>query len=561
MAEISTRPNRGRLSAVAAAHTRPAVPAWAAYAALALVAIVAYGWAFYGRGLDVPDEGLLLHVAERLADGQVPYRDVYFIYTPGFQYLLAGLFRVLGPSLAVEHALLFAVHVALVLVVYALAARLAWRPLAVATALVVVANGVSPYRTLAGLVTLLALTRYAETWRRTWLVATGLLVGASYLVGQEMGLYTLGAALGYLALDWVVRARWVDSLRGRAPRLPGAPTGPISIAHALGRAALVVGAAAAVVLPWTAWMAAQGALPALLDDTLRVTFFHQPRYMHVPMPPLLPLLPDDLSGNVVWGPPAYLLYVKLILYLPLVVVAAAAGVIGARLLCDGNDAAARRALPLALFAALALGTLAFRADYYHLRQILPVTLVLLAWLLARLRATALGYAWPPWAAAGVMLPLGVILAVNVGEAAAQRATLAAPLESARGTVVVDATTARDLGGLLRDLAARTAPGEAIYVAPAETAIYFLADRPNPTQFGQLVPTETEVLRERDGARQRELIASVEAAGVRWVVTANLDNVDGVPFAGYAPLIAAYLDSRFEPVARYGYWTLQRRLSP
>ena len=143
----------------------------------------------------------------------------------------------------------------------------------------------------------------------------------------------------------------------------------------------------------------------------------------------------------------------------------------------------------------------------------------------------------------------------------QRESLSAPLETARGTVLVDAATARDLGGLLRALAVRTAPGEAIYVAPAETAIYFLADRRNPTRFGQLVPTETEVLREDGGARQRELVAAVEAADVRWVVTANLDDVDGVPFASYAPLIAAYLSSHFEPVAPYGYWTLQRRLSP
>jgi len=612
---ITTR--RALFFAPPLARSRPTLPTWAPYVALGLLAAVAYGWAFYGRGLDVPDEGLLLHVADRLAAGQVPYRDVYFIYTPGFQYLLAGLFRLFGPSLAVEHALLFAVHVALALVVYALAARLAWRPLAVAAALVVIASGVSPYRTLAGLVTVLALTRYAETGRRGWLMVSGLLVGGSYLIGQEIGLYTLAAAFGYLGLDWLSRSRWGESLRGWAlrgrhgedriraraagdeplldrmarsrrdgqgrraaggehlpyqtnvagPGAAGDKPRPYQAAEMLrlhgvvGRAAFLLAAAAAVVLPWVALMAAQGALPTMLDDTLRVTFFHQPRYMHVPMPPLLPLLPDDLATNVVWGPPAYLLYVKLMLYLPLVVVAAAAGVLGARLLCAGADARARRALPLALFAALALGTLAFRADYYHLRQVLPVTLVLLAWLLTLLRATALQRGWPRWAAVGVVLPLGLVLAVNVGEAVANRATLAAPLETARGTVLVDATTARDLGGLLRDLAAQTAPGEPIYVAPAETAIYFLADRPNPTRFGQLVPTETVVLREHDSTRQKELIAAVESAGVRWIVTANLDNVDGVPFAGYAPLIAAYLDSHFAPVARHGYWTLQRRVSP
>src|SRR5690349_10134912 len=124
MAELR-RPRPGAVHVHIAAPTQQwAVPAWTPYALLAIVAAAVYAQAFYGRGLDVPDEGLLLHVADRLAQGQVPYRDVYFIYTPGWQYFLAGFFRLLGPSLAVEHALLFAVHIALVLVVYGLAARL-----------------------------------------------------------------------------------------------------------------------------------------------------------------------------------------------------------------------------------------------------------------------------------------------------------------------------------------------------------------------------------------------------------------------------------------------------
>jgi hypothetical protein len=215
-------------------------PVWSPYLVLGLVTTLSYWLVFLGRGLDVPDEGLLLHVAERLADGQVPYRDVYFIYTPGFQYLLAGLFRMLGPSLAVEHALLFAVHVALVLVVYGLAARLAWRPLAVAAALVVMASGVSPYRTLAGLVTILALTRYAETGRRAWLTASGLLIGGSYLVGQEIGVYTLGAALGLLAVEWLGEAGVLGWVRSR---LPGAQ-------HAVGGDAVTNRAAGDKPLPY-----------------------------------------------------------------------------------------------------------------------------------------------------------------------------------------------------------------------------------------------------------------------------------------------------------------------
>jgi hypothetical protein len=130
--------------------------------------------------------------------------------------------------------------------------------------------------------------------------------------------------------------------------------------------------------------------------------------------------------------------------------------------------------------------------------------------------------------------------------------------TARGTVLVDDRTAEDLGALLRDLRESTAPGEAIFVVPAETAVYFLANRRNPTRFGQLVSTELAILREDDGRRQRELIAAIQGADVRWVVSAPTDNVNGYAFADYAPLVAGYIEAEYVPQANYGYWSLLRR---
>jgi hypothetical protein len=219
------------------------------------------------------------------------------------------------------------------------------------------------------------------------------------------------------------------------------------------------------------------------------------------------------------------------------------------------------ALPLTLFAALALATLAFRADYYHLRQELPVTLVLVGWLLGQLRGTLLPTRLAAGAGVVVLALLVVPLFVSLSEAAHFRADQSHPLHSARGTVLVDETEARGLGALLSALTARTAPGEAIYVWPAETAVYFLADRRNPTRFGQLVSTELELLREDDGRRQHELLAATRAADVRWGVAAPTDDVNGVTFESYAPIIARAVDREYEPVQRFGYWTLQRRRSP
>ena len=131
----------------------------------------------------------------------------------------------------------------------------------------------------------------------------------------------------------------------------------------------------------------------------------------------------------------------------------------------------------------------------------------------------------------------------------------------RGAVLVDETKARDLGRLVAALGERTAPGETIYVWPAETAVYFLVDRRNPTRYGQLVPTELGVMAEDDGREQRAIVDAVARAGVRWSVSAPTDNVDGLPFAGYAPLVAEYLEEHYLPVEQFGYWALRERRSP
>jgi len=554
---------------------------WLPVVAVAVLAAAGYAWFYYGRGLDVPDEGLLLHVADRLARGEVPYRDVYFIYTPGLQYLLAAAFRAFGSGLTVEHALQLALHVLLAVVVYVLAARLAGsRLVAALAAAVVIVAGLNSYRFLLGLATVLALTAYAGSGRRRWLFAAGLLVGLTYLFAQEVGLYALGAALGVVGLAWLARAlsrlsggpiRSTASWSGLQAGSLAVRTVVVGLAGSgrrglrdLGRDAALLGAGVALVLgPWLLVLAAQQALLPMLDATVRVAFLDQPRYMHVPLPPPLPLVPTDLSTNVVWGPPPYLLYVKTLLYLPLLVVAlawlvVAWGARGARLVTrDQASGGARRlaVLPLLLFATLALATVADRADYYHLRQVLPVTLVLLAWLLARL-----GGALGGWRRAGLvaLLPFLPLLLVSLRESADFRAEQAVPLSTARGTVLVDETKARDLGGLLQAIEANTGDDEAIFVWPAETAVYFLANRRNPTRFGQLVPTELDLLREQDDREQRAIVAALDAANVAWGVAAPTDNVDGLPFAAYAPRLAAYLQRHYAPRARFGYWTLERR---
>lgn len=67
---------------------------------LTLLAILYY-LPFVNKGLITFDEGYIIHFAERISQGQVPYYDFFIQYTPGFFYVLAFCFKIFGSSILV----------------------------------------------------------------------------------------------------------------------------------------------------------------------------------------------------------------------------------------------------------------------------------------------------------------------------------------------------------------------------------------------------------------------------------------------------------------------------
>jgi len=68
-----------------------AQPTW-----FVLAALFAFGFWFLTlqlkSGANFYDEGLILLNAERITLGELPYRDFWTLYSPGYFYLLAGVF-------------------------------------------------------------------------------------------------------------------------------------------------------------------------------------------------------------------------------------------------------------------------------------------------------------------------------------------------------------------------------------------------------------------------------------------------------------------------------------
>src|SRR5262245_47311472 len=79
-------------------------------AALALFAVVIGYCAALPLNLQAPDEARYLDHARRVLGGEVLYRDVFDISTPGWVLLMTGAFATFGTTLAVARAVVAVIH-------------------------------------------------------------------------------------------------------------------------------------------------------------------------------------------------------------------------------------------------------------------------------------------------------------------------------------------------------------------------------------------------------------------------------------------------------------------
>ena len=156
-----------------------------------------------------PDEGIVLEGAQRVLNGQVPYRDFFSFYTPGSFYLVASLWKVLGDSFAVARFSIALSGAFLPSLTYVLARRACTREIALLVASLVAIGGVEYrflvlhnwYSTVFACLALYAALRVLETHRRVWSFATGSLCSFTAMFEQSKGAgVAAGLFFGFLTL-------------------------------------------------------------------------------------------------------------------------------------------------------------------------------------------------------------------------------------------------------------------------------------------------------------------------------------------------------------------------
>ncbi len=487
-------------------------PRWLADAALFAGALLIAGFAAR-RGINPHDEGLMLAAADRIARGELPWQDFWWVYGPAEPLGLAGLQEVVGRSLLGWRVVHVLVAAGAALLAYRLVRRetpvplalAAWLTMAAALSFPLIPNPVAP-------ALLLALGAIAAAPRRP--VVAGVLAGAAVAFRLDVG---AAAVLAAAIAAWPERAH----LRALA-------------------------AAAATALVTVAPFALAAGLGTFLDQTVGFALEEQSRQR-------LPL-PTDGGGTGDLNKAFEHLFPTLAL---------------AALALWAASAAWRRKLSRLELAALPLvlaGTLYLlaRADEFHV-VLLQATLPLLAApaLAGALRDRATGAA----VLAGLALALPLVYGIDrKGVQLIRPPDLAAIDVDVADGVRAEPAEARALERLVPYVRERTGPGDPVFVANprhdlvrvGNPLVSVLVGRENPTRYPIMQPgvvTEAGVQREivRDLERTRTPLV------VRWlspVADEREPNEAGEPSGVH--VLDRYLARTYRPSARFGdYQVLER----
>jgi hypothetical protein len=489
-----------------------------------LVLAIAYFGAVLLYTPGVYDEGLIVCGAERVAHGQIPYRDFYTGYPPAQFYTIAAVFRAFGTTLLAARVWDSLWRMAIVGLVCVLAGRAAGRrPHPLPLICVGILTGAAAFHlypmisgTLFAIGALCCATRYLNGHGTWWLWFSGLVAGVGLLYRHDLLICVCAAA------TVAVSYHAIAERNGEWLRAPG-----------VFLAGVLVLVAPLVLAIWS----------AVPHGVLKQAFFEFPATnaaaRRIPLPPpSIPALGD--------------------FYLPLAVVVVSA----ARL--RWTPAAQRPIMLLwSLGSGLTLALATQRLDTVHAYPAILLSLVMLSWHLAAPVARKPEILSSLWRAAVLCLLFLCYgfwpLVLWASEVTGVMRVPASGIAHA-GAVRLESDQQEAIRYIQRHLPA----GKPLYVGTAthrlayfnDALFYFLADRPQVTRFDMFLPGVTNV-----AAGQSEIARSIEEKKVEFVVLfsaplshePNTSSVD----SGITLLDDA-IKNDYTEVAHFGRYTICRR---
>ncbi|HKY04214.1 MAG TPA: glycosyltransferase family 39 protein [Blastocatellia bacterium] len=170
--------------------------------------LICYGL-FFNRGIWLSVIGYSVAPAERVMQGEMPYRDFIYNYTPGILWLNAALMRLFGATLLTISAGLFVIKLATLILIYLIGRSLAgnWAALiAVCLALAWIGwkyvFGVYPtqYSMLFVLLGIYSILEYERRGRWPWLLLSGISVGIVFVFKYNVGILLVATVTAGIVL-------------------------------------------------------------------------------------------------------------------------------------------------------------------------------------------------------------------------------------------------------------------------------------------------------------------------------------------------------------------------
>jgi hypothetical protein len=557
--------------------------------ALLLTLLTALSWRKWG--IPSVDAGHELTVADAIAHGAEPYRDIRYFYGPAGVYTLAGAFAVFGAGFTTAFAFGLAQAAAILGTFYALSRQLlAALPAFIATAVLAAIgfsgtafNFVLPHTNSATfgvlflLLMLLALSRDRLVLAGLAAGVVGLtrpefagvaaLVAAAFLIGRgrQFGLRsalraTPALVLPALALAGTVLAilagsagaarlftenLWpVDFLRvtGFGSQANWAPFDLESVVATGIRAAVYCSLLAAV-------LASAGMFAGASGTSARIRALW-------PIPAALAwwLLFDAAwrASGLFTGARSAIEYEcsRLLIgmsWLPALGFAACV-LVGIRLL-RGRPPPFSSSWGFDLALVVAAGALgaraydAFTAEVSYAPYYAAPLVLLLALLHQRL-----GERWPATRRAAMATLAGVALGLAIYAQVALYPDDDTEVDTARGSFMTTAAAAPALQGTIDFIRSHTAPGEPILALPADAGLHFMTDRPPALYDVMFLPGLLD-----SRADERAAIARLRAEGVRYAIVSRRRFVGygfGTFGVNYNKLLGAEIRRRGGPVATF-----------
>jgi hypothetical protein len=502
------------------------VAAWGLIAALCAASVM-------GLEPNLVEEGMMLHIAERLARGERLYRDVVFFTGPLPFELLAGLFRVFGAEIAVGRLFMVGAQAAAAACIFVFARRAGAGAFAHAAAAVVAVSPLLLFPLFSGfyytplalqLAYFAALAALLGISSPAWAAVAGVACAAVALCKQTLGVILAGALLATLV---------ANCERGTRVRR--------ALAFTAGGAAV----AAVTLLAF----AARGDLAALVHWLVSVPIALESQYSS-PMINFWPpgeIAPELYGNKALYIPnhwfqlygiltrvtPLMVLTTQLLYALPFVALAATAL---ARL---------ARPLPAAVWlngaVLLALTSNLFpRTDWGHVVFVIPPACIQLFLLAGRIGAARARRPRGATLAAGVCVAL--LLACGAGFAVWLNQASGSPTYGPRVPLrpVSAAYRSRNLPNVVQYLRQRVQPGEPIFVARAEPLIYFATGTTNPTPYPGILTAFSE-------EQEDKILAALPRT--RFVVMSEVDQPLWTYYSDELPRVQAELE-RYYRIAPY-----------